>query len=144
MDRTRRAKYVRRITWAAIFLVAVAITLLAIRVYAAQRGASLARWHTYVPHDLKAQELDGADWNYYLAREAKIFADVRSEVTEKLAPDERLPLNRYFDGSPIYPPHFTQDFNRSYVLEPAGPPRGAVVLLHGLTDSPYKIGRAHV
>jgi alpha-beta hydrolase superfamily lysophospholipase len=113
------------------------MTLLAIRGYVAQRGASLARWHTYVPHDVKAQELEGADWNYYLAREAKVFAEVHREVTEKLAPDERLPLNRYFDGSSIYPPHFTQDFNRSYVLEPTGTPRGAVVLLHGLTDSPY-------
>ena len=132
-----RSKIIKGIKWASILLVVVAITLFSIRVWDAQRGPPLALWHTYVPHDLKAQELDGADWNYYLAREAKIFADVRSEVTEKLAPDERLPLNRYFDGSPIYPPHFTQDFNRSYVLEPAGPPRGAVVLLHGLTDSPY-------
>ena len=46
-------------------------------------------------------------------------------------------MNRYFDGSPIYPAHFTQDFNRSYMLEPSGTPVGAVVLLHGLTDSPY-------
>ena len=30
-----------------------------------------------------------------------------------------------------------QDFNRSFVLEPDGKPIGAVVLLHGLTDSPY-------
>jgi alpha-beta hydrolase superfamily lysophospholipase len=30
-----------------------------------------------------------------------------------------------------------QDFNRSFVLEPEGKPVGAVVLLHGLTDSPY-------
>jgi alpha-beta hydrolase superfamily lysophospholipase len=31
---------------------------------------------------------------------------------------------------------FSQDFNRSYVLEPGRVPVGAVVLLHGLTDSP--------
>jgi alpha-beta hydrolase superfamily lysophospholipase len=49
-------------------------------------------------------------------------------------------------GAPIYPAHFSQDFNRSFVLEPAGPPVGAVVLLHGLTDSPYSqrhIARAY-
>ena len=86
---------------------------------------------------MKAKELDAADWNQYLAREAKIFDDVRKEVTDKLAPGERVPMNRYFDGAPIYPGHFTQDFNRSFVLEPAGTPRGVVVLLHGLTDSPY-------
>jgi len=48
-----------------------------------------------------------------------------------------VPSNRYFDGSPVYPAHFAQDFNRSFVLEPKGKPIGAVVLLHGLTDSPY-------
>jgi alpha-beta hydrolase superfamily lysophospholipase len=52
-------------------------------------------------------------------------------VTEKLDPDKRVLMNRYFDGSPIYPEHC------SYVLEPNGPPIGAVVLLHGLTDSPH-------
>jgi hypothetical protein len=57
-------------------------------------------------------------------REARIFDDVRTEVTEKLTPDERVPMNRYFDGSPIYPGHFAQDFNRSYVLEPSGTPVG--------------------
>src|SRR5262249_24978978 len=50
---------------------------------------------------------------------------------------DRVPLNRYFDGSPVNPAPFSQDFNRSYVLEPAGAPVGAAVLLHGFTDSPY-------
>ena len=50
-----------------------------------------------------------------------------------------MPVNRYFDGSPIYPGRFAQDWNRSYVLEPDGEPVGAVVLLHGLTDSPYSL-----
>ena len=93
-------------------------------------GPPLERWHTYVPHEMRAKELDAADWNRYLAEEARIFAALRSEVTQKLDPEDRVPFNRYFDGSPVYPARFSQDFNRSYVLEPAGPPRGAVVLLH--------------
>ncbi len=55
----------------------------------------------------------------------------------KLPPHDRVPVNRYFDGSPVYPERFAQDFNRSFVLEPDGAPVGAAVLLHGLTDSPY-------
>ena len=72
-----------------------------------------------------------------MAAEAKIFDDVRREVSQELETGDRVPANRYFDGSPVYPPHFAQDFNRSFVLEPEGKPIGAVVLLHGLTDSPY-------
>jgi alpha-beta hydrolase superfamily lysophospholipase len=64
---------------------------------------------------------------------------VKQEVTDKLDAQERIPLNRYYDRSPIYPEHFAQDWNRSYELMPAGKPVGAVVLLHGLTDSPYSL-----
>lgn len=51
----------------------------------------------------------------------------------------RVPSNRYFDGSVLYPGRFAQDWNRSYVLVPDGAPRGAAVFLHGLTDSPYSL-----
>jgi alpha-beta hydrolase superfamily lysophospholipase len=132
-----RARIVNGIKWLSILLGIAAIGFFAIRVYETQRGPPLARWHTYAPHEMRAKELDAADWSRYLAEEAKIFEALRTEVTQKLDPDDRVPLNRYFDGSPVYPAHFSQDFNRSYVLEPAGPPVGAVVLLHGLTDSPY-------
>ncbi len=66
-----------------------------------------------------------------------MFDEVRTEVTQKLEPDERVPVNRYFEGSPIYPGRFADDWNRTHVLEPDGPPVGAVVLLHGLTDAPF-------
>jgi alpha-beta hydrolase superfamily lysophospholipase len=132
--RTTIGKAIKRTS---IFLVLLAIGFFAVRIYVSQQGPALSLWHTYVPHELKAAELDAADWSRYLAEEDKIFAAVRAEVTDKLPPDERVPMNRYYDGSPIYPGHFAQDFNRSYVLEPDGAPIGAVVLLHGLTDAPY-------
>jgi alpha-beta hydrolase superfamily lysophospholipase len=141
-----QAKIIKGIKWASILLAVAAIVLFGIRVYDIQRGPSLSLWHTYVPHELRAKEIDAADWRRYVAEEARTFEAMRAEVTQKLDPDDRIPLNRYFDGSPIYPAHFFQDFNRSYVLEPAGPPVGAVVLLHGLTDSPYSqrhIARAY-
>src|SRR5215467_12452819 len=136
-------KWIRR---ASILLAITALTFTAIRIYDIQRGPPLARWHTYVPHEMRAKELDASDWNRYLAEEGRIFESLRTEVTQKLDPDERVPINRYFDGSPVYPARFSQDFNRSFVLEPDGPPVGAVVLLHGLTDSPYSqrhIARAY-
>ena len=90
-----------------------------------------------MPEELDAEELDRADWGQYLAAEQRIFDEVRAEVTQKLPPEERVPVNRYFDGSPVYPGRFADDWNRSHLLEPDGPPKGAVVLLHGLTDAPY-------
>jgi alpha-beta hydrolase superfamily lysophospholipase len=113
------------------------LTLLAVRIYDSQRGLPLEPWHTHVPHELSREKLDAANWTEYLAAEAKIFDDVQREVSRKLDAADRVPANRYFEGSPVYPGHFAQDFNRSFVLEPKGKPVGAVVLLHGLTDSPY-------
>ncbi|MFC5356483.1 alpha/beta hydrolase [Azospirillum himalayense] len=116
-----------------------AIVLLLVRAYDSQRGLPLESWHTFVPKELHYKELDNIGWNEYFNNEAVIFESVRSEVTQKLPAEERIPVNRYFDGSPIYPGQFSRDWNRSYVLEPDGPVKGAVLFLHGLTDSPYSL-----
>ena len=134
-----RARLMKIMWWTALLLAVIVVTLLAVRIYDTQRGAALEPWHTFVPHELKAKAIDGANWADYLKAEDKIFADVLHEVSQKLDADERIPINRYFEGSPVYPEGFSQDWNRSYVLEPDGPPVGAVVFLHGLTDSPYSL-----
>ena len=123
----------------ALLLVVIIVGLLAFRIYDTQRGPPLEPWHTYVPHELTGEALDHTDWTDYLNAEDKIFADVKRHVSQILDADERIPVNRYFEGSPVYPGGFSQDWNRSYVLEPEGTPVGAVVFLHGLTDSPYSL-----
>lgn len=102
-------------------------------------AAPIEAWHTQVPPELTATQIDASDWSGYLAAEAKAFAFVRDRVTQQLKPDQRIPLNRFFTGSPIYAPKFPRDWNRSFILEPAGPSKGVVVLLHGLTDAPYSL-----
>jgi alpha-beta hydrolase superfamily lysophospholipase len=130
-----------RAAWAAkrvAALLAVGlVTFLAVRAWDSQRGLPLEPWHTYVPEELGAEELDRADWPRYLAAEQAIFDGLRTEVTQKLDAEERVPVNRYFDGSPVHPGRFADDWNRSHLLEPDGAPKGVVVLLHGLTDAPY-------
>ncbi len=134
-----RAKAIKLLKWTGVALVATLAIVLVLRAYVAQRGAPLELWHTVVPHELSAREIARTDWAGYAAAEERAFAEVRADVTEKLAPAARVPANRYFDGSPMYPGRFAHDWNRSYVLEPKGAPAGAVVLLHGLTDSPYSL-----
>jgi alpha-beta hydrolase superfamily lysophospholipase len=136
MARGRMMKLIKR---TALLLAVIVVTLLAVRAYDSQRGAPLEPWHTFVPHELKAKAIDGTNWTDYLKAEDKLFMDVLHEVSQKLDADERIPVNRYFEGSPVYPEGFSQDWNRSYVLEPDGAPAGAAVFLHGLTDSPYSL-----
>ncbi|MFZ4701821.1 MAG: alpha/beta hydrolase, partial [Candidatus Methylumidiphilus sp.] len=129
----------KSIKYALVALSIIAVTLLGARAYVAQRGLPLEPWHRFVPQELSVEELNNSDWDGYLKAEAAIFDSVRTEVTQQLNAEERVPVNRYFEGSPIYPGRFPQDWNRSYVLEPEGKPVGAVVFLHGLTDSPYSL-----
>lgn len=122
----------------------VLVVLLAVRVYLSQQGPELHLWHTWRADEMSVRELDNADFAEYLAREKAIFTDLDNAVTAKTAGEEQTPLNRYYRQSLVWPGQFAPDANRSFVLMPAGKPRGAVVLLHGLTDSPYSVSRLAV
>jgi alpha-beta hydrolase superfamily lysophospholipase len=128
--------------WAKRGLVGLAIalaTVMVVRIYDVERGPPLEPWHVHVPQELALDAIDGTDWAGYLAAEDRILDRVRRDVTQRLEPEDRVPINRYFDGSPVYPGQFDRDWNRSFVLEPEGSPAGVVVLLHGMTDSPYSM-----
>ncbi len=134
-----RAKVARLLKWTLALVGVSLLTVLTVRAWDSQRGPPLELWHTFVPHEMAAKEIAGSDWTAYLAAEQRIFDEVRREVTDKLHPESRVPANRYFAESPIYPGRFAQDWNRSYIMAPDTEPAGAVVLLHGLTDSPYSL-----
>jgi alpha-beta hydrolase superfamily lysophospholipase len=129
-------KWLRRLGLA---LGLVLITVLAVRAWDAWRAPPLKLWHTQAPHELRADAIDELDWDAWIAAEKTAFAEVQREVTAALPPEDSLPANRYFAGSPIHPENFAQNWNHSFVLTPHDAPRGAVVLLHGLTDSPYSL-----
>lgn len=133
---------VRWVKRAVLVLGAVIVTLMAVRVYEIWGAPPLQLWHKTVPVELHVSQLDKADWEAYLVTEERVFGQVHREVTQRLPASDRIPANRYYEGSPLYPGHFRQDWNRSFVMEPDGEPVGAAVLLHGLTDSPYSMRNA--
>ena len=95
-----------------IVLLLVGASALAVRTHRALQGPPLEPWHTFVPVELRADELDAADWPRYRAQEQAIFESVEQNVTRKLDEDERVPYNRYFEGSPVYPPKFPRQSPR--------------------------------
>ena len=119
----------------AIFLLAV----LAIRAWESQRAAPLQPWHTFVPQEMSREAMEQADWAAYIAHEQQLFQSVESSMTEQLPASQRLATNRYNPQAAMHPARFAHDWNRSYVMQPAATPRGAVVMLHGLTDAPYSL-----
>ena len=124
----------------ALILVAMLLGIgIALRAWDVYHGPDLRYWHTKVPPELSVAALDAADWPGFMAAEARAFDFVRQKVTDRLPPQDRGPVNRYDAASPLNPSGFVTDWNRSFILEPKGPLRGAAVLVHGLTDTPFSM-----
>jgi hypothetical protein len=65
-DGTVRGRLMKIMKRTALLLAVVIVTLVAVRIYHSQRGAPLEPWHTFVPHEMKANVIDGASWADYI------------------------------------------------------------------------------
>lgn len=128
-------RLIRRIAIAVLLILGLVVGVRAVQ---ALRDPDLAPWHRLVPDEPGIAEMEAMDWPAWLAAEDRVFAEVRA-MSEALPPEDQIPENRYWPGSPMYAPGFATDWNRSFTMLPEGAPKGAVVLLHGLTDGPYSL-----
>ncbi len=115
----------------------------------ARRKEPLKIWHR-----ARLPELGLADYPPELtleglgAREEALFEALVEAVYERVEAEDRTAYNRYFRESLVNPAtaatrfELEHAYNRTFVLEPAGGQRGAALLVHGLTDSPYSMRRA--
>ncbi|MEZ3498600.1 alpha/beta hydrolase [Pantoea sp. KPR_PJ] len=109
------------------------------RIYQAEQGAPLHRWHSWHADEMSPDEIDHASFADYLLREEAIFRDMKISLNDRLDAAEKTAMNRYSAQSRVYPARFTPDWNRSFILRPDKKPVGVAILLHGLTDSPYSL-----
>jgi len=100
----------------------------------------LAVWHTAaLDADFRASNGAGVrSLDDYRALEARLFAELDAEVYGRVSLEERRALNRFARGSVADPATQPVNWNRTFELT-TGDPRGAVLLLHGLSDSPYSM-----
>ncbi|BCT92055.1 membrane protein [Lysobacter caseinilyticus] len=117
----------------------VVLVLVGLRAWHSTQGPPLRPWHTFAPDEPSADVIAQDSWQAYIAAENATFDQVHRRLQREMQPADRTPLNRYNDASKASPLAYDRDWNRSFVLEPAGPVRGVVVLLHGLSDSPYSM-----
>jgi alpha-beta hydrolase superfamily lysophospholipase len=75
----------------------------------------------------------------YVARERELQQQLQDEIRSRVTAHAHRPFERYAAGSRSDPAVWTTNWNMTFVLEPAVAPRGGVLLLHGLTDSPYSL-----
>jgi alpha-beta hydrolase superfamily lysophospholipase len=116
------------------------LTVILVNAFDARKLGHLQIWHeTSLQSEFKAKDFsEDMTFDDYLDIEEAVFTELNEKVSAKLSnPDKEL-FNRYYPGSFSNPSKFKQDYNRSYELVPDDV-QGGVVLLHGLTDSPYSL-----
>jgi alpha-beta hydrolase superfamily lysophospholipase len=102
----------------------------------------LERWHTATLDG----EFTGADASShatlqdYLAREDALFKEMTEQIDSHVEKTDATLFSRYRSGGTQDPEAQRPDWNRSFELVPEQI-RGGVLLLHGLTDSPYSLRR---
>lgn len=109
--------------------------------YFVRQGPAPERWHLQALPDFSADQAPQVKTlDDYLALEERLFAALDQQVY--LPADAQADrFNRYRHASRSDPQTWPTNWNRSFRLAPAGgtAPRGSVLLLHGLTDSPYSL-----
>ena len=100
----------------------------------------LSLWHTsHLDEEYTVEkQADITSFNTYLELENRLFNQLQTEVYNKASTQKINQLNRFESGSLSDPSHYPKNWNRSFTLKPKKP-RGAVLLLHGLSDSPYSM-----
>jgi alpha-beta hydrolase superfamily lysophospholipase len=124
-------------------LLGLALIALALYWHFLRSGPEPRAWHEADLKDFTAA--DAAEVNTladYLKLEDRLFADLQEQVYAHTETGDHKAFNRYSTGSRSDPGIWPVNWNRSFHLKPAagsGAPRGAALLLHGLTDAPYSL-----
>ena len=130
---------VRMGKWLAGAVLVVFVLLLA-WAFQSRTMAELSVWHTApLTNEFKAADATPTTTlKEYLAREDALFAEVDDTVYGHVARSDTTLFSRYLAGSTQDPRQFQPNWNRTAELVPDAI-RGGVLLLHGLTDSPYSL-----
>ena len=114
------------------------LVLVVVFVVALERRPDLKVWHeAKLDAEFTASApVDSLD--DYLALEERLFAQLEERVLSRIEPEDESTINRYHRGSLSDPGRWATDWNRTFELSSESP-RAGVLLLHGMSDSPYSM-----
>jgi alpha-beta hydrolase superfamily lysophospholipase len=98
----------------------------------------LKPWHTAALREefTRADSEKVTTLEAYRQLEDRLFEELKREVYQHTDAADQGALNRYTAGSRADPMSYPENFNRTFELT-SDAPRAGVLLIHGLTDSPY-------
>jgi len=119
------------------FIITVATMIVALQ---ACSSTQLKPWHTEKLTEEftedKADEVQSFD--DYLELEDRLYKQLDEKIYAQTETGPEYRLDRYSTGSAADPRKHPPDWNRSFELK-ADNPRGGVLLIHGMSDSPYSL-----
>jgi alpha-beta hydrolase superfamily lysophospholipase len=98
----------------------------------------LSVWHTTVLDQEFSVDSGLENFAQYLELEERLFEQLDEEIYQKIESRDKRAYNRYHQGSRADPGRWPTNWNRSFVL-PTDKPEFGVLLLHGMSDSPYSL-----
>ena len=126
----------RILRWLALAWLVLTAGFVLVSAFAARGLPDLQPWHRWeFPGEPTAAQLQQMDWRGFQRAEQQVFDQLKAHVAASATPGRY----RYQAGSTLGARDGAVDWNRSQVLVPDGPVRGGVLMLHGLSDSPYSV-----
>jgi alpha-beta hydrolase superfamily lysophospholipase len=119
-------------------LLGALVVIVAVAVYELNSRPDLRVWHTTVLDQEFRVDSGLKNFGEYLALEERLFEQLDKLIYQKIDKSDQRAINRYFRGSLSDPARWPTNWNRSFVL-PAEKPEIGVLLLHGMSDSPYSL-----
>ena len=119
-------------------LLGAGIAALSGGIWLLQSRPDLDLWHTIELDEEFTADADITTFSEYLQLEERLFAQLETDIYQRVDPDNRSRTLRYRPDGAANPRRWSRDWNRSFVLE-AREPRATALLLHGMSDSPYSL-----
>lgn len=124
----------------ALIVLLLALLLLLAWAFQSRTMPALQTWHTTVlENEFNAGD---ATTQYqladYLQQEQQLFAELQEKIYPATKPGDTMLYSRYRKRGPQDPASGQKNWNRSFELIPEKI-KGGILLLHGLTDSPYSL-----
>lgn len=134
-------RLLKRILVLAGFLASLVVTGVVVWAFSSRSLPDLKVWHrAELPSEFRAENIeDMTSIADYLAREDALFDEVARNVYSRVLVEDQLTFNRYYTRSAVHPENFAENFNRSFDRNSSAAPVCGVLLVHGLTDSPYSM-----
>jgi len=126
-------KFARIIIKSVLLIVIITISIIVFRAYDSRDLPSLKAWHLNKPSPELLLNNDYSTFEYFVAADKQYISD----NFKKIESTDYDIFERYNPNSVNYPLNAKIDYNASFIMDPGANTKGIIVLIHGLSDSPY-------